>query len=443
MACIVLAVIIVMSIDPRRRARPEGRPDDHHLHAAARVVLLLPVRAAARRSSRRARVPRDDRHPDDLPGPAARCCRSSTAAPSATRRAGRSRRSRGITTIGAMAYLSILGAHRRLADRDRAATSTPQYEKGRDVAAVVRLHRLPHDRRERQPRARARPHRRSARACPRRRSRARSSTRRRRCRRTPICSRRSRTQLDRVPLAARRSDVAGRIADSNAARSPDAQVRAMFDRIAGVYDLMNSVMTAGMHHRWRERAAELARVGPGSRALDVATGTGDLAVALRARRRARSSAATSPRRCSSRRGRKEPAARFEWADALELPYEDDSFDAATVGFGARNFSDLERGLGRDGPGRAPRRPRRGARDHDAAEAAAVDRSSRSGSTASCRSRPPGGRRGRLLVPAELGQALPGPRGARAAELADAGLEDIRWVLTAGGIIAIHAGTVSG
>src|ERR1700731_5434042 len=58
------------------------------------------------------------------------------------------------------------------------------------------------------------------------------------------------------------------------------QVRAMFDRIAGVYDLMNSVMTAGLHHRWRERAADLARVGPGSRVLDVATGTGDLAIEL-------------------------------------------------------------------------------------------------------------------------------------------------------------------
>ncbi len=43
---------------------------------------------------------------------------------------------------------------------------------------------------------------------------------------------------------------------------PDTQVRAMFDRIARVYDRMNSVMTAGMHHRWRRRAAELAQVGP-------------------------------------------------------------------------------------------------------------------------------------------------------------------------------------
>ena len=60
----------------------------------------------------------------------------------------------------------------------------------------------------------------------------------------------------------------------------EGQVRAMFDRIAGFYDLMNSVMTAGLHHRWRERAADLARLRPGDRALDVATGTGDLAVEL-------------------------------------------------------------------------------------------------------------------------------------------------------------------
>lgn len=57
---------------------------------------------------------------------------------------------------------------------------------------------------------------------------------------------------------------------------PDTQVKAMFDRIARVYDRMNSVMTAGMHHRWRERAVDLAGVGPGSSALDVAAGTGDL-----------------------------------------------------------------------------------------------------------------------------------------------------------------------
>src|ERR1700749_778455 len=61
---------------------------------------------------------------------------------------------------------------------------------------------------------------------------------------------------------------------------PEPQVRAMFDRIAGVYDRMNSVMTAGLHHHWRRRAADLAALSPGNRALDVATGTGDLAFEL-------------------------------------------------------------------------------------------------------------------------------------------------------------------
>src|SRR6202011_1616315 len=62
-----------------------------------------------------------------------------------------------------------------------------------------------------------------------------------------------------------------------------AQVRAMFDRIAGLYDLMNTVMTAGLHHDWRRRAADLAVLAPGDRVLDVATGTGDLALELSGR----------------------------------------------------------------------------------------------------------------------------------------------------------------
>ena len=57
----------------------------------------------------------------------------------------------------------------------------------------------------------------------------------------------------------------------------------MFDRIAGVYDLMNTAMTAGLHHRWRERAAERAELEPGDAALDVCCGTGDLALELRRR----------------------------------------------------------------------------------------------------------------------------------------------------------------
>src|SRR5438876_8162523 len=75
----------------------------------------------------------------------------------------------------------------------------------------------------------------------------------------------------------------GGVGTARSGTLPENQVRAMFDRIAGVYDVMNSVMTVGLHHRWRERAADLAGVGDGDRVLDVATGTGDLAVVLKRR----------------------------------------------------------------------------------------------------------------------------------------------------------------
>ena len=76
---------------------------------------------------------------------------------------------------------------------------------------------------------------------------------------------------------------AGMTADSSSASGREAQVRSMFDRIATRYDLMNSVMSAGLHHRWRSRAADLASLKPGEAALDVCCGTGDLALELKRR----------------------------------------------------------------------------------------------------------------------------------------------------------------
>jgi demethylmenaquinone methyltransferase/2-methoxy-6-polyprenyl-1,4-benzoquinol methylase len=219
---------------------------------------------------------------------------------------------------------------------------------------------------------------------------------------------------------------------------PDTQVRAMFDRIAGVYDRMNSVMTAGMHHAWRERAVDLARVGPGSRTLDVATGTGDLAIALRRRGADVIGQDFSDGMLELAR-RKAPELRFEQGDALALPYADGEFDAVTVGFGARNFADLARGL---------REMTRVAKPGGRVVVLEI----------TTPQRPPLSWFFRLwfdrVVPA-LGRLagdpdaynylpssvrrFPGPRDL-AAELAAAGLSEVRWVLTAGGIIAIHAGT---
>jgi demethylmenaquinone methyltransferase/2-methoxy-6-polyprenyl-1,4-benzoquinol methylase len=125
----------------------------------------------------------------------------------------------------------------------------------------------------------------------------------------------------------------------------------MFDRIAGVYDVMNTAMTAGLHHRWRERAAERAELEPGEVALDVCCGTGDLALALadRVGRYGRVIGAdfSEPMLDLARekaRSRGVEQVRFEWADALALPYHEESFDAVTVGFGVRNLADLEHGV---------------------------------------------------------------------------------------------------
>ena len=129
------------------------------------------------------------------------------------------------------------------------------------------------------------------------------------------------------------------------------QIRGMFDRIATVYDLMNTAMTAGLHHRWRERAADRAELAPGDSALDACCGTGDLAFEL-ARRTGPGGRVVgsdfSERMLDLARAkaaaRDAAGVRFEWGDALALSYDDGSFDAVTVGFGVRNFADLERGV---------------------------------------------------------------------------------------------------
>ena len=203
---------------------------------------------------------------------------------------------------------------------------------------------------------------------------------------------------------------------------------------------MNSVMTAGLHHRWRARAADLARGGPGRSRARRRPGTGDLALEL-ARRvgpAARWSAPTSPSGCSScaRGARRAGACRLRVGQRARAALRGRRFDAATVGFGARNFADLAARAGRDGARRAPGRPGRGARDHDPARARRCRRSTASGSTASCRAR----RASRATAtPTATCRArssrFPGPTSWRRAMAVRRASRDVRYMLTAGGIIA--------
>ncbi len=224
----------------------------------------------------------------------------------------------------------------------------------------------------------------------------------------------------------------------------------MFDRIAGVYDRMNAVMTAGLHHQWRRRAADLAALQAGDRALDVATGTGDLAFEL-ARRVAPGGAVIGSdfsegmldlarAKVSATGVPSDVELRFETANALALPYADDEFAAATAGFGARNFSDLRQGLSemtrvvRPG-GRVvvleittPTRP-----PFSTFLEVWFDR------LVPALGRLAGDPDAYSYLPSSV-RRFPAPH-ALAAVMWECGLRDIRYVITAGGIIALHVGRV--
>ena len=227
--------------------------------------------------------------------------------------------------------------------------------------------------------------------------------------------------------------------NANAARTgmlaPDA-VRTMFDRIAPVYDAMNRLMSAGLDRRWRALTAE-AVVRRGDRVLDACCGTGDLALADAAAGGDVTGLDFSERMLERAR-RKSDAVEWVNGDVLSLPFDDASFDAATVGFGVRNVLALEQAL---------------------AELRRVLR--------------PGGRLGILeitqprgplalfyrlwfdgLVPL-AGKVLPGgsayaylPASVRrfpgpdelAQLLREAGFDEVRYRLLAGGIVALHVGS---
>ena len=277
--------------------------------------------------------------------------------------------------------------------------------------------------------------------------RGRSRTRRRRCRRSPACRRRRRPRW------------------STSSRSCTASSADALDGVpAGPYGHPGGGTGARdvRPHRGRLRPHELgddrraapplARAGrrprrarrPATARSTSPTGTGDLAIELARRvapggerdrhRLLRADARARPREVATR-------CRWEWADALALPYEDDSFDAATVGFGARNFSDLDRGLAEMArvvqPGgrvvmleiTTPQKP------PALVLLLALVRPDR----ARCSGKLAGDPDAYAYLPSSV-KRFPGPE-ALGGAAGRRGLTDVRWILTAGGIIAIHAGTV--
>jgi demethylmenaquinone methyltransferase/2-methoxy-6-polyprenyl-1,4-benzoquinol methylase len=217
-----------------------------------------------------------------------------------------------------------------------------------------------------------------------------------------------------------------------------ADIRSMFDRIAPVYDAMNRLMTAGLDRRWRRLTAE-AVVERGDRVLDACCGTGDLALAA-SRAGGRVVGLDFSERMLERARRKSKEIEWVRGDVLALPFPDAAFDAATVGFGARNVEDLGacfRELAR------VLRPggRLGVLEitRPAGPAAPFFRLWFDGLIPLAGKVLPGGS-AYTYLPASV-RRFPGPEDL-AAVMADAGFSDVHYRRLAAGIVALHVGTAA-
>ena len=117
------------------------------------------------------------------------------------------------------------------------------------------------------------------------------------------------------------------------------KVHELFATIARRYDLLNDIMSAGLHRRWKRRLVELA--GQPRDVLDLCCGTGDIALMFQARV---VGADFTEEMLHVARSRRQSEIVWIRADALRLPFADDSFDVVSVGYGLRNLADIERGL---------------------------------------------------------------------------------------------------
>jgi demethylmenaquinone methyltransferase/2-methoxy-6-polyprenyl-1,4-benzoquinol methylase len=130
------------------------------------------------------------------------------------------------------------------------------------------------------------------------------------------------------------------------------RVRGVFDSVAGNYDLMNDLMSAGTHRLWKRFTLALANLRPGQRALDVAGGSGDLAAGMARQVGSRGLVVLSDINAAMlARGRDRlidegfvDSVAYVQADAERLPFPDSTFDCITIGFGLRNVTDKNAAL---------------------------------------------------------------------------------------------------
>ena len=136
----------------------------------------------------------------------------------------------------------------------------------------------------------------------------------------------------------------------NSSLTKKKQVEQMFDTISGNYDGLNRVISFGVDVKWRKKVIQLVKDTNPMSVLDIATGTGDLAISM-AKTDAKEIIGLDISEGMLAVGRKKIAAKnltakikMVQADSENLPFKNDSFDAITVAFGVRNFENLEKGL---------------------------------------------------------------------------------------------------
>lgn len=135
------------------------------------------------------------------------------------------------------------------------------------------------------------------------------------------------------------------------------EVRNMFDSISGKYDRMNSILSFGIHHRWRKRTVEAAELKEGQKILDCATGTGDLAIAFWKKLNSLSNGSNFKNEVVGTDFSEEMmvyahlknekignAIKFEFADVMDLQYPDNYFDVSSISFGIRNVDNPAKGV---------------------------------------------------------------------------------------------------